>query len=31
MYSKDDLLSKGIPELVGIANELGAEYKSNDS
>ena len=31
MYSKDDLLSKGIPELVGIAEEIGADYQSNDS
>ena len=31
MYSKDDLLSKGIPELVGIADKLGADYQSNDS
>ena len=25
MYSKDDLSSKGIPELLDIANEIGAE------
>ena len=31
MYSKDDLLSKGIPELVDIADAMGAEYKSEDS
>ena len=30
MYSKDDLLSKDMPELLGIANDLGADYKSND-
>ena len=31
MYYKDDLLSKDISELVDIAKELGAEFKSNDS
>ena len=30
MYSKDDLLSKDIHELVDIAQELGADYKAND-
>jgi hypothetical protein len=25
MYSKDDLLSKDIPELLGIAEQLGAD------
>ena len=31
MYYKDDLLSKDISELVDIAKELGAEFKSGDS
>ena len=31
MYSKDDLLSKDISELMDIAEKLGAEYKSNDN
>ena len=31
MYYKDDLLSKDISELVDIAKELGAEFKTNDS
>ena len=30
MYSKDDLLSKDMPELLGIADNLGADYKSSD-
>ena len=30
MYSKDDLLSKDIPELVDIAEKLGADYHSDD-
>ncbi len=30
MYSKDDLLSKDIHELVDIAQGLGADYKSSD-
>ncbi len=30
MYSKDDLLSKDIPELLDIAEKLGAEYKATD-
>lgn len=30
MYSKDDLLSKDIAELVGIADQLGADHKSSD-
>ena len=31
MYSKDDLLSKDIPELVDIAEKLGADYHSDDN
>ena len=31
MYSKDDLLSKDMPELLGIANDLDADFKSDDS
>ena len=31
MYSKDDLLSKDIAELVGIADQIGAEHKSSDT
>ncbi len=31
MYSKDDLLSKDIAELVGIADQIGADHKSSDS
>ena len=31
MYSKDDLLSKDIAELVGIADQLGADHKSSDT
>ena len=31
MYSKDDLLSKDIPELVDIADKLGADYRSDDN
>ena len=30
MYSKDDLLSKDIHELVDIAQGIGADYKSGD-
>ncbi len=30
MYNKDDLLSKDIAELVGIADQLGANHKSSD-
>ncbi len=30
MYSKDDLLSKDIHELMDIAQGLGADFKSND-
>ena len=30
MYSKDDLLSKDIPELLDIAASIGADTKSND-
>ena len=30
MYSKDVLLSKDMPELLGIADNLGADYKSSD-
>ncbi len=29
MYSKDELLSKGISELEDIATKLGAEFSSN--
>lgn len=31
MYSKDELMSKGHDELIDIAKELGADYKSNAS
>ena len=31
MFSKDDLLSKDVNELVGIAESLGASFKSSDS
>ncbi len=31
MYSKDDLLSKDANELIGIAENLGASFKSSDS
>ncbi len=31
MYSKDDLLSKDIPELVDIADQLGADHHPEDS
>jgi len=31
MYSKDDLLSKDIAELGDIADQLGAEHKSDDN
>lgn len=31
MYYKDDLMSKDIEELVSIAKEIGADYKSNDT
>ncbi len=31
MYNKDDLMSKSHEQLVGIANDLGVEYKSGDS
>lgn len=30
MYSKDDLLSKDIPELLDIAEALNADFKSDD-
>ena len=31
MYYKDELMSKDIEELVSIAKEIGADYKSNDT
>ena len=31
MYNKDDLMSKSHDELVGIANDLGAEHKNGSS
>jgi transcription termination factor Rho len=31
MYSKDQLMSKSHDELIDIANDLGAEYKSDSS
>ena len=31
MYSKDDLLSKDIHEVVDVAESIGADYKADDS